>query len=298
MGCFKIKIMIKTKKYVCMQINSKIILSQNSKYKFNQKTNSILKNIVPVYKKHIVNHKLVLKTVFNLNFHLGGNKLVYKNNNLKKWVLVFKNNNIIFSASLIVFKLRKLLSWVNIIASKNKLLFVNTVLENKKFNLDVLENLKRIAKRKIIISAHTWIGGSLTNYKNICRSLKITFRLPKELITEKKVLYKKAIRGLLLTRIPKLPALFFSLGDHHDSINEARGLGIKTGLILQEGTGYLSGDLTFGCNMSPLVALSYFFLFRESLFSGRLQTKLFFKKSVEKYHYYKCNKKYRLYSEL
>ena len=133
----------------------------------------------------------------------------------------------------------------------------------------------------------------MTNYKNICRSLKTTFRLSKELVTEKKILYKKAIRGLLLTRIPKLPALFFSLGDHHDSINEARSLGIKTGLILQEGTGYLSGDLTFGCNMSPLVALSYFFLFRESLFAGRLQTKLFFKNRLGIYHKYRLNKKYK-----
>lgn len=194
--------------------------------------------------------------------------------------------------NIIVFKLRKFFVWAKTISAKKKLIFVNTCIQNKTLTGNILRILKRFAKRKFSISAHKWIGGSLTNYKNIYRSLRTNSRLSKELITEKKILYIESIRRLFVSRIPRIPALFVSLGDHHDSINEARALGLKCGLFLQSDfKGYLYGDLTFGCAINPVVAITFFSLIRESIYHGKLENKLFFQISITRYLAYRFAKK-------
>jgi ribosomal protein S2 len=183
-----------------------------------------------------------------------------------------------------MFKLRKALLWIAFMAFSRKLIFVNTSTNSIRLEKNTIENLKVIARKRFLISAHKWIGGSLTNYRNIYKSLYSIFRISEQILSDKRLQYKEAIKGLLVKRVPKLPALFISLGDNHYALNEARSLGLKTISCVETNYGsYLFGDITIACNMSDLVALTLFHMIQESIISGSFQDKLFFKEQIKNY---------------
>ena len=174
-----------------------------------------------------LNKKLTIEKILSLNLHLGGDKL-YKNKELPNFVIAYRTNFVVYNINLLFVKLRKILLGVSSIAFYNKLLMINTCMEPRKINDATIDYLKQLARNWFLIAAHKWIGGSLTNYKNIYKSLYSLLRVSKKMWTVKRLKYKEAIKGLLVNRVPKLPAIFISFGDNHYGLNEARSIGIKT----------------------------------------------------------------------
>lgn len=230
-----------------------------------------------------IRHTFFIKSLSHVGYNslsFSSQKLLYQKKKTSHFVLGFrKNRNIIDIKKTQKYILQALFLLALNFKSEGHLLVINTNNTFSKIFKHFIKNEKKILKKKILFSHSNdkWLGGGLTNWKQISKSIKIFSKFYKDFndfVTNNSINFpqykkmKKSFRGFFTLNdnsidiaFKKKPDLILLVNpnDHKNIIQEASRLNIPIIAFTNTSSDLSSITLPLTCNNNS-INLVYFCL--------------------------------------
>jgi ribosomal protein S2 len=221
--------------------------------------------------------KLGTEIIASANMHLGSrlNKVI--NPNVGSYILAIRVKHVIYNLNVITYCFRHSFKAMALYYMFKRVMLVNLVTYDNKLLPHVESHAKDLAKRQFIITFRNWVGGTITNFKHLYKQIQASHKFRQK--TESYLLELLHIRpeldGLRINNLPKLPAIYLSLGDCHWGLNEAKSLNLKTIQAFEITHRSFFADTNIPMSLAQPSIKTMLCLIRETITYGKKITKTF-----------------------
>ena len=222
--------------------------------------------------------KVSLRLLVSANFHEGG--LTKKElRHIFPYFVGERRGYGVFNLNLVVITLRRVLIMITIICRAKKRIIINTVGTLKKLVRPVVNTIARGGKNTYLYSKNKWVGGCISNFRHIIKSIYFGERTMRKIRTLRQRNFRKSSRGLLCKKVPQIPHLFISLTDHHWSLNEAKAMRLRTIQCIDSYYPNFFADMNLFLGISTVGTLLLYKLIKESIATAIIKKRRSFVKT-------------------
>lgn len=229
-------------------------------------------------KKKFIEDRVVLPLVV-ISFCLIGNFLVGKkirnnrqNQMVKPTIIGLRGRFPIYEPQAVLETLRKTCGMLNARLILKKQALINYASKRYQKLIKFRPNYRYLSKEFIVVFGK-WVGGLLTNFKNLSRRIVLEKNIKDKEIEKQKdkdndinitQFFKKKIDTVVYPKNqPKFPSFFISTKNNHWPLNESKHVRLKSMQVVQLSHVGSFGDLNLLSNNSPMTTRSLTLLFEE-----------------------------------